>query len=82
MYKFVSWILSLAIAVGHVRIHDKEAVLLNNLRKEIYYYILDNSCAHLREIKRRFNVSISTVMASQNPRKGWFNKIYKVLEAG
>lgn len=52
--KFVE-LLSLLIVVD-----DAERVLLNDMRRRIYEYILDNPGIHLREIARDLNISIST----------------------
>jgi predicted transcriptional regulator len=46
---------------GFINLHDKDAVLLNDLRRRIYEYILENPGVHLREIQRRFDVSLSSV---------------------
>jgi len=46
---------------GFINLHDKDGVLLNDLRRKIYEYILENPGVHLREIQRRFNVSLSSV---------------------
>ena len=47
--------------LGYLNLFDKDEVLENDLRREIYNYILDNPGVHLREIQREFEVSLSTV---------------------
>ena len=53
-------VLGTIVAVGYINLRNKEAVLLNNLRREIYNYVLENPGVHLREICRTFDISMST----------------------
>jgi predicted transcriptional regulator len=47
---------------GYLNLQDKDVVLLNDLRRNIYNYILENPGVHLREIRRKFDISLSTAM--------------------
>ncbi len=50
------------IVLGKINLMNEEEVLSHDLRRSIYYFILENPGVHLREIKRIFNVSLSTVL--------------------
>ncbi|AEF96838.1 winged helix-turn-helix transcriptional regulator [Methanotorris igneus] len=52
----------LIIITGRVSINNKEKVLLNDTRKEIYNYIVNNPGVHLREIAKNLNKSVSTII--------------------
>jgi len=59
--KFFGFLSALIICIGgFINIYDRDAVLLNDLRRSIYEYILENPGVHLREIQRRFNISLSS----------------------
>ena len=49
------------LVVGRISINDEEKVLLNDTRREIYEYILDNPGTHLREISKNLNKGIGTI---------------------
>jgi len=59
--EIVSAISYLVIGIaGYLNLFNKDEVLLNDTRREIYNYILDNPGCHLREIQKEVGVSIST----------------------
>ncbi|ADC68947.1 transcriptional regulator, ArsR family [Methanocaldococcus sp. FS406-22] len=63
--KFLDLISALAsvkvFILSRVNILDEEKVLLNDTRREIYNYILDNPGCHLRELSKNLNKSVSTL---------------------
>jgi len=59
LYKFAGLLALLALPIGYLR-YDKDYLLLNDTRRMIYEYILDNPGTHFRDIVRELNISIST----------------------
>ncbi|WP_457549977.1 winged helix-turn-helix transcriptional regulator [Archaeoglobus sp.] len=59
IYKIAGFLALLVIPIGYVR-YDKDYILLNDTRRMIYEYILDNPGTHFRDIVRELNISIST----------------------
>jgi predicted transcriptional regulator len=63
--KFLDLISALAsvkvFVLSRINILDEEKVLLNDTRREIYNYILDNPGCHLRELSKNLNKSVSTI---------------------
>jgi predicted transcriptional regulator len=53
--------LSAFMVIGRISTTDEEKVLLNNTRREIYNYIIDNPGVHLREIAKKLNKGVSTI---------------------
>jgi predicted transcriptional regulator len=61
LHEILSALFSLVIAIGgYINLMNKDEVLLNDTRRDIYNYILDNPGCHLREIQKEMGVSIST----------------------
>ncbi|MEO2116849.1 MAG: winged helix-turn-helix transcriptional regulator [Methanocaldococcus sp.] len=63
--KFLDLISALAsvkvFILGRINLLDEEKVLLNDTRREIYNYILDNPGCHLREISKNLDIPVSTL---------------------
>jgi predicted transcriptional regulator len=63
--KFLDLISALAsvkvFVLSRINILDEEKVLLNDTRREIYNYILDNPGCHLRELSKNLNKPVSTL---------------------
>ncbi|WP_421078178.1 winged helix-turn-helix transcriptional regulator [Methanothermococcus sp. Ax23] len=51
----------LIIIIGRVPTNNKEKVLSNDTRKEIYNHIINNPGIHLREMAKNLNKSMSTI---------------------
>lgn len=63
--KFLELISALAsvkvFILSRINLLDEEKVLLNDTRREIYNYILDNPGCHLRELSKNLNKPVSTL---------------------
>ncbi len=53
--------LTTLMVVGRISVNDEEKVLLNDTRREIYNYIIDNPGVHLREMAKKLNKAVSTI---------------------